>query len=137
MLANVVAHFRQQDPGHACFINMLPIDAGADEAQFATYITAVQPFALSYDHYSYLADGTDEPTFFNNLAAARKASAAHRLPFWSFSWRLSISVIEGRRLRRNDAKSCSLWFMEPRAFSTSPIGLLPTSQTLQGGDPRS
>ena len=82
ILSALVAYFRANDPGHACFINSQPIQAGAGEKYFEDYIATVKPFAVSYDHYSLLADGTDEPTFFENLDVVRRVSAKHDLPFW-------------------------------------------------------
>jgi hypothetical protein len=83
VLSAIVTHFRANDPGHACFINNKPAAAGAAAQYYKDYIAAVKPFALSYDHYCFLADGTDKPTFFENLDIVRGASMdAFQLPFW-------------------------------------------------------
>jgi hypothetical protein len=88
-LASLVSYFRDNDPGHACFMNLFPIHAGSENFGIATYedyvgsyINIVKPFAVSYDHYSLLADGSDEPTFFRNLHVIRDKSIAAGLPFW-------------------------------------------------------
>jgi hypothetical protein len=82
MLAELVAYFRQRDPGHGCYINVLPSHAGAGAQYLEGYLNLVKPFVLSFDHYSLLANGTDEPSFFDNLHIVREKSIEQGLPFW-------------------------------------------------------
>jgi hypothetical protein len=82
LIADIVAYFRQHDPGHVCYINLLPSHAGANTTYLENYITQVRPSLLSFDHYSLLADGSDEPSFLENLHIVRQKSIDHGLPFW-------------------------------------------------------
>ena len=84
VLAELVDYFRKHDPGHGCYINVLPSHAGAGAQYLENYVSVVKPFVLSFDHYSLLADGTDEPSFFDNLHIVRGKSINHGLPFWQF-----------------------------------------------------
>src|SRR4051812_34173788 len=87
-LGTVAAYFREKDPGHPVFINLLPNYApewaiGPSYASYLDqYLDAVKPFALSYDHYHFTTGG-DGPMFFSNLEAARAASIKHQTPFWN------------------------------------------------------
>jgi len=68
LLAAVVAHFRANDPEHACFINNLPVPF-VDENYYKQFVLEVKPFALSYDNY-FLQEPpvVDDPTdFLRNL----------------------------------------------------------------------
>jgi hypothetical protein len=87
-LAQVAEYFRQKDPAHPVFINLLPNYApewaiGPSYGDYLDqYLTIVKPFALSYDHYHFTSTG-DGPLFFANLGAARTASIKYHTPFWN------------------------------------------------------
>jgi hypothetical protein len=87
-LGEVVDYLRRKDPKHPAWINLLPYASGpawgaaSYDDYVKTYLDAVQPFALSYDHYTF-TNGGDAPTFIKNLSVMREASRARGIPFWN------------------------------------------------------
>jgi hypothetical protein len=87
-LGEVVAYLRAKDPTHVAYINLLPNHAPewalgpTYEGHVDSFIRAVKPFAVSYDHYHFLTTG-DGPLFFDNLETIRRVSAKHGVPFWN------------------------------------------------------
>ena len=87
-LGAAVGGLRDRDPGHPGIVNLLPDYASVDQlgepsydAYIAAFLAAVQPANYSYDHYNFLNDGTDGPTFFANLEVVRAHSVAAGVPF--------------------------------------------------------
>jgi len=89
-LAEVVAYLKQIDPAHPGYINLFPTYA-APGAQLGTdtyteyvdrFVTTVNPFVISYDHYALIQSG-DRPDFFENLAVIRNAAIKSNRPFWN------------------------------------------------------
>jgi hypothetical protein len=86
-LGDVVASLKQRDPKHPGFINLFPIHADpasqlgtpSYDEYVAQYLKAVDPFVISYDHYS-LFKTHDGPHFFTNLAVIRNAAVTSRRP---------------------------------------------------------
>lgn len=87
-LGEVVAYLREKDPDHPSWINLMPYVPGpafgapSYQDYVDTYLKEVQPFTLSYDHYTFLKDH-DRPTFIKNLAIIREASRKRGIPFWN------------------------------------------------------
>jgi hypothetical protein len=89
-LGDVVGYLKQRDPRHPGFINLFPIHADpatqlgtpSYDEYVAQYLKAVDPFVISYDHYS-LFNKQDGPHFFTNLAVIRNAAVTSRRPFWN------------------------------------------------------
>jgi hypothetical protein len=90
-LATVVSGLRTRDPAHVTLINLFPDYASAEQLGAATYddyvaqyLSVVQPSFFTYDHYSFLSDGSDGPTFLANLAVVRAHSLATGIPFGQY-----------------------------------------------------
>ena len=87
-LGVAVAGLRARDPAHPGIINLLPDYASPAQFGVATYdeylasfLAQVAPDSFTYDHYNFLIDGTDGPTWFANLALARGHSLQTATPF--------------------------------------------------------
>ena len=87
-LAAAVAGIRARDPAHPGVINLLPDYASPAQLGFPTYdeyvggfLAQVAPDLYTYDHYNFLADGNDGPTWFANLAVARGHTLQTGTPF--------------------------------------------------------
>ena len=90
-LATVVSGLATRDPAHFGVINLLPDYATGAQLGAATYpeyvaqfLSTVKPAFFSYDHYNFLSDGTDGPSFFANLAAVRAAALDAHVPFGQY-----------------------------------------------------
>jgi hypothetical protein len=96
-LGEVAAYLREKDPRHPAYINLLPNFAlGAGYEQYLeSFVAAVHPFALSYDHYHFLRN-TDRPGFFENLDSVGRVARKHGLPFWNIV--LAIRHLDYREL---------------------------------------
>lgn len=90
-LAAAVAGLAARDPDHPGIINLLPDYASAAQFGLPTYdeyiaafLAQVMPVDFSYDHYNFLADNTDGPSFFANLAVVRAHALAAAVPFGQY-----------------------------------------------------
>ncbi len=82
--------YRNLAPGTMPYINLLGSHATPRQMGASTYadyldsyIQAVHPAFLSFDHYSLMSDGTVRDGYFTNLEAMRAAALKHNLPFWN------------------------------------------------------
>ena len=95
LLARLVKYLRERDPAHPAWINLYPTYASpgrdgqlgvegdpvtAYREHVRLFVEQVQPQLLSYDHYSFKADG-DGNQYFLNLAMIRAAALKYDLPF--------------------------------------------------------
>jgi hypothetical protein len=90
-LATIISGLSARDPAHFGLINLFPDYATAAQLGTATYddyvasfLATVNPQVFTYDHYNFLSDGTDGPTFFTNLAVIRAHSVLTGKPFGQF-----------------------------------------------------
>jgi hypothetical protein len=90
-LATVVSGLATRDPGHPAVINLFPDYASAAQLGTTTYdeyvaafLATVRPAFFTYDHYNFLSDGSDGPTFFLNLAVVRAHALATGTPFGQY-----------------------------------------------------
>lgn len=90
-LAAAVAGLKQRDPAHPGIINLLPdyaspMQFGLDtyDEYVAAFLAQVMPADFSYDHYNFLSDNTDGPSFFANLAVVRAHALAAGVPFGQY-----------------------------------------------------
>lgn len=89
-LGRWAAAFAKFAPDALPYINLLPNYANAGQLGTPTYeeylesfVQAVKPKFLSYDHYALMDDGSLRGGYFQNLEAVRKAALKHNLPFWN------------------------------------------------------
>ncbi len=89
-LGRWAAAFAKLAPDALPYINLLPNYANAGQLGTPTYeeylesfVQAVKPNFLSYDHYALMDDGSLRGGYFQNLEAVRKAALKHNLPFWN------------------------------------------------------
>ncbi len=90
-LAAIADGIASRDPAHFASINLFPDYASAAQlgtstydAYVASFLSTVKPAAFTYDHYNFLSDGTDGPSFFANLAVVRAHSVATGIPFGQY-----------------------------------------------------
>lgn len=90
-LAAATAGLASRDEAHPGIINLLPDYASAAQFGLPTYdeyvaafLAQVLPVDFSYDHYNFLADNTDGPSFFANLAVVRAHALAAAVPFGQY-----------------------------------------------------
>ena len=90
-LAAVSSGIAARDPLHFASINLFPNYASAAQLGTTTYdeyvasfLSTVKPASFTYDHYNFLADGTDGPEFFPNLAVVRAQAIAAGVPFGQY-----------------------------------------------------
>ena len=81
---------RAIDPSAHPYINLFPNYASAEQmgvstyAEYVeTYLSAVHPPFLSYDHYALMEGGILRGGYFENLELIRAAARRHTLPFWN------------------------------------------------------
>jgi len=89
-LARWAEAYRDADPESLLYINLFPIYASAQQLQAPTYaaylesyVRAVRPKFISYDHYALMADGSLRESYFANLEAVRATALRHQIPFWN------------------------------------------------------
>lgn len=90
-LAAVVDAVAAADPAHLVSMNLFPDYASAAQLGTSTYdsyvagfLDTVGPEFFTYDHYNFLSDGSDGPTFFQNLASVRAAALARGVPWGQY-----------------------------------------------------
>lgn len=123
-LARVVAHIRERDPAHLAYLNLFPSyaqigqllfgvenrpghSAAATAAEYQehlrTFIEQVKPGLLSYDHYHFRADGTDDGQYFLNMALIRRAALEANIPWMNIvqgcTWTKEMRAPNGNELR--------------------------------------
>jgi hypothetical protein len=88
--AEMVAFFRQNDPGHACFLEILPNYSPPENhapyeypAFVETYASTVKPAALCFHNYALQA-AWGFNIFYSNLRIVREVALAHGIPFGQF-----------------------------------------------------
>jgi hypothetical protein len=89
-LAATVAALKKEDGKHLAFINLFPTYASPQqlgspsyEEHVKSYLDAVRPQLLCYDHYPFLTQGL-RPDVFQNLDIARRQAQKAGVPFWTF-----------------------------------------------------
>ncbi|MCP4645187.1 MAG: hypothetical protein GY851_32395 [bacterium] len=91
-LAERVAEIRSRYPGKLAYINLFPdyaspkqLGSESYDAHLAEFCRVVDPDVLSMDHYPrFHPDHDGRDGYCRNLAAMRKHSMAHGIPFWNF-----------------------------------------------------
>jgi hypothetical protein len=83
-IAALRARIRREAPGKIGYVNLLPRYAFAGPADYREYVESytfqTEPDLLSYDHYPFL-EGSDRPTFFENLLVFRQVAREYDIPF--------------------------------------------------------
>ncbi|MCC6446051.1 MAG: hypothetical protein IT210_21680, partial [Armatimonadetes bacterium] len=114
-LGKLVAYLKERDPAHLAYINLFPTYANNEQLGTAgdtvtayaehlrQYVEVVRPALVSYDHYHFLADGTDGGQYFLNLAMIRKSALDAGVPFLNivqaFSFAPSMRTPTGDEIR--------------------------------------
>lgn len=105
----LVDYFRQKDPTHPVFINMLPNYAPSwvfhglpsYDAFIENFSTVTKPDILCYDHYHFHKT-YDAPGFFANLETFHRVSMQSGIPFWNTV--LLINHVDYRSPTENELK---------------------------------
>ena len=86
-LGDVNRYLQENDKEHTSFINLLPIDASAEqlgktayEHYVDEYTRMIHPKILSFENYSLLKDGVSKQ-YFLNLEIIRRQGIKHKTPF--------------------------------------------------------
>ena len=89
LLVGVHTYLEENDPAHLPYINLFPNYGGPTQLEFADYdgycgdfVKTVKPLMLSYDHYSFLRDGSNRNNWFANLEIVRRDSLKAKIPMW-------------------------------------------------------
>jgi hypothetical protein len=101
-LAATVSHLRTLDPNHVAYINLssyngnnTQADRNAYQQYLSQYMSTVRPSLLGYDYY-HLMQGSDLPSYFQNLAIISQTARQAGVPFintvegcaWEQGWRI-------------------------------------------------
>ena len=84
----LIAFFRANDPGHACFLEIIaeygPVGYQplSYDQYVEKYLTEVKPSVLCFHNYSLQADFPG--SFYSNIRSIRKGALSHQVPFWQF-----------------------------------------------------
>lgn len=89
-VARWVNAFHDQAPDKIAFVNLFPNysqNVARDTSDnyhkyIQSFVDAVKPKVLSYDHYALFKDGTMRPAYFPNLETGRYLSQKNNLPFF-------------------------------------------------------
>jgi len=85
-IAALTRRIHREAPGAIAYVNLLP-DYAVEEAlhdyreYVEEFVFRVRPRLLSYDHYAFLDDGSERPSFFANLETVRDISLEYQVPF--------------------------------------------------------
>jgi hypothetical protein len=109
VMGDLVSYFRQKDPKHPVFINMLPnyapswVYGGAPsyDTFIENFATFTHPDILCYDHYHF-HKSFDAPGFFANLETFHRISMQSNIPFWNTV--LLINHVDYRSPNENELK---------------------------------
>jgi hypothetical protein len=89
-LARWADAYRAADPAARVYVNLFPTYASPqqlgvpDYAQYVdSFVAAVKPPFISYDHYALMEDGSLRDGYFQNLELIRAAALRNKLPFWN------------------------------------------------------
>ncbi|MCL5269612.1 MAG: hypothetical protein M1457_03440, partial [bacterium] len=89
-LGKWAAAYARHAPAALAYINLFPNYASPAQLDTSTYgnylesfVQAVHPKFISYDHYALMDDGSLREGYFRNLEEVRAAALRHGLPFWN------------------------------------------------------
>lgn len=90
-LSRIVDRFRELDPEHLAYVNLLPdfipaknLGTASYEEYLERFLVEVEPLLLSYDYYPFGKEKgkkKDRSSFFANLTSIRGAALRHDVPF--------------------------------------------------------